>query len=202
MTRLPHVTAIAACYILPLALTACTSFTSLSPANERHREAPVHSSAALTSTVGDLKTPRSIVREQEARLLACAQERTCDRAHFIRALLLLPEHQDHATRHFQEVMAIAPKSALATLSVSWLRLMNDPKAKPGREAVLLQTTQWLINDLLSREQAFKDELNSRGAKLEDVSAQLEALKKIDLEMSESPNPLRPRTRVNLPSQSN
>jgi hypothetical protein len=139
-------------------------------------------------------------RGQDSRLAVCAQDRSCDRAHFTRGLLLLSENQDLAAKHFQEVVAISPKSPLARLSLSWLKLLEE-QPEERQQALFAQTTQWLIQDHFSREQIIKEELTARDRKLEELSAQLEALKQIDLEMAEKPHTLKPKPKV-PPAQPN
>jgi hypothetical protein len=65
-----------------------------------------------------------------------------------------------------------------------------------QNTLFVQTTQWLFQDLWSREQVLKDEVGSRDKKLEALAAQLEALKQIDLELAEKAHPMRPKTKVN------
>ena len=180
-----------------LQLTACASVSvpraSVQPSQGDSVQA---SPPKFSRPSNETKAFRLLAREQEGRLTACSQDRSCDRAHFTRALLYLSEDQRLAAKHFQEVVALSPKSPLASLSVSWLRLLRHQPTEKRQDAVFAETTQWLIHDLWSREQSLKQELNIRGRKLEELSAQLEALKQIDMEMDEKPNPLRPKSRLN------
>jgi hypothetical protein len=181
---------------LTLAEAACSSVTASRPSGQSSLGPSAAPGSFFLQDSHDAKTFRSLAREQEGRLSACMQDRSCDRAHFTRALLYLFENQGLAEKHFQEVVTLSPKSPLASLSVSWLRLLKDQPEERRHGAVLAQTTQWLIQDLWSREQGLKEELNVRGRKLEELSAQLEALKQIDVEMSEKPHPMRPKTKFN------
>ncbi|HJU04312.1 MAG TPA: hypothetical protein VJ692_04105 [Nitrospiraceae bacterium] len=186
-------------FLFGLILTACSSVAAPRPPAPSS-QAPSAGFASPASVVSQdshtAKAFRSLAREQEGRLAACVQDRSCDRAHFTRALLYLSENQDLAEKHFQEVVALAPKSPLASLSVSWLKLLKDDPSDRRRGAVLAQTTQWLIQDLWTREQGLKEELSMRGKRLEELSAQLEALKQIDVEMNEKPHPMQPKSKPN------
>lgn len=144
---------------------------------------------------GEAKAYRALAREQDLHLATCAQERTCDQAHFSRALLALFDNQQTAAKHFQDVIAGAPKSRLALASADWLALLQEGPSEHERHGHLAKATQSLILELLSREQAVKEELSARERKLKDLSTQLETLKSIDQEMNEKAHRLRPRTRT-------
>lgn len=143
----------------------------------------------------ETKAYRALAREQELHLTACSQERACEQAHFSRALLALFDNQRTAAKHFQEVIAGAPKSRLATVSADWLKLLQDAPPEKERQAHLSKATQGVILELLNREQAAKEELSAREKKLDELSTQLETLKLIDQEMHEKAHRIRPRTRT-------
>ncbi|MEP6887468.1 MAG: hypothetical protein ABI945_04010 [Nitrospirales bacterium] len=143
----------------------------------------------------DARAYRALAREQDLHLTACSQERTCEQAHFSRALLALFDNQRTAAKHFQEVIAGAPKSRLATVSADWLKLLQDAPSEKERQAHLAKATQNVILELLNREQVVKEELSTREKKLEELSTQLETLKLIDQEMNEKAHRIRPRTRT-------
>jgi hypothetical protein len=143
----------------------------------------------------DAKAYRALAREQDLHFTACSQERACEQAHFSRALLALFDNQRTAAKHFQEVIAEAPKSRLATVSADWLKVLQDAPSEKERPAHLAKATQNAIFELLSREQVVKEELSAREKKLEELSTQLETLKLIDQEMNEKAHRIRPRTRT-------
>lgn len=143
----------------------------------------------------EAKVYRALAREQDLHLTTCTQERTCEQAHFSRALLALFENQRTAAKHFQDVIAGAPKSRLALASNDWLILLQEVPPENERHGHLAKATQSVILELLNREQAIKEELNARERKLKDLSTQLESLKLIDQEMNEKAHRLRPRTRT-------
>jgi hypothetical protein len=143
----------------------------------------------------DTKAYRALAREQDLRLTTCSEEHACELAHFSRALLALFDNQRTAAKHFQEVIAGAPKSRLATVSADWLKVLQDAPSEKERDAHLAKATQSVILELLNREQVAKEELGAREKKLEELSTQLETLKLIDQEMNEKTHRIRPRTRT-------
>lgn len=142
----------------------------------------------------EAKAFRTLARDQDAHLGTCAHERTCDQAHFSRALLALFDNQRLAAKHFQDVLTIAPKGRLAAVSADWLKLLQEAPPESERQGHLAKAAQSLILELLNREQAVKEELNVREKKLEELSTQLETLKLIDQEMNERTPRMRPRPR--------
>jgi len=142
----------------------------------------------------EAKVYRALAREQDLHLTTCAQERTCEQAHFSRALLALFDNQRTAAKHFQDVIAGAPKSRLALASNDWLILLQEVPPENERYGHLARATQSVILELLNQEQTIKEELSARERKLKDLSTQLESLKLIDQEMNEKAR-IRPRTRT-------
>ena len=138
---------------------------------------------------------QSLAREQDQSLGTCAETHTCDRAHYTRALLALYESQAIAAKHFQDVIDAAPKSHLAYSSQFWLRfLQNSPTILP-RVSSYADATERLVRDLLELEtssaQVMLREVKARDKKLEELTTQLEALKRIDEEMKEMTRPVKP-----------
>jgi hypothetical protein len=100
----------------------------------------------------------------------------------------LYENQAVAAKHFQDVIDVAPKSRLAASSQFWLRLLQDHPTFVGRTSPFAEATERLVRDLLELESssapAFQYGMNARDKKLEDLTKQLDALKRIDQEMKE------------------
>lgn len=180
----------ACCPALLMIVVACSELPPTPPASPQSSTGPFFHLDA-----NDAKAYRALAREQDLHLTTCSQERACEQAHFSRALLALFDNQRTAARHFQEVIAGAPKSRLATVSADWLKLLQDAPSEKERQAHLAKATQSVILELLSREQAAKEELSTREKKLEDLSTQLETLKLIDQEMNEKSHRIRPRART-------
>ena len=97
--------------------------------------------------------------------------------------MALPDNPEAAASHFREVISVAPKSQLASLSASWLKTLEAPSNREDKE-VAMQTSKWLLLELLRRDK-----------KLQELSRQLNALKQITLEMKEKGYLINPRTRT-------
>lgn len=202
-------------------------------------------------------------KKQDAVAARCQEHNSCDHAYFTRALIGLYESRDIATKNFEKVIAVAPKSQLATSSRLWLQQIQQDSPPPERSwfaSVLLapalsesqltmgQTSNRLVRDLLDREmmiqqlrsskdadaqaldqlqrelaaerdrkdastgkkeapkgadgssvQTLQKQLSERDKKIDELSSQLEALKRIDQEMRDKVRPIRPPTTVVPPS---
>ena len=99
----------------------------------------------------DAKLYQALARKQEALLGRCAESHSCDHVNFTRALVALFENRELAARHFQKVVAIAPKSRLALTSLLWLRLLENGWSPFWGEGLFAATTERLVRDLLDRE---------------------------------------------------
>lgn len=146
---------------------------------------------------------QALAREQDALLAACAETHTCDRAHFTRALAALYEDQTVAAKHFQDVITAAPKSHLASSSQFWLQLLQNPPIFFAQHSMFAEATDRLVRDLLDLEFSsawmLQREVKARDKKVEELTQQLEALKRIDQEMKEKSRPMRPPTRMPPPA---
>ncbi|HZC67638.1 MAG TPA: hypothetical protein VE201_03370 [Nitrospirales bacterium] len=146
---------------------------------------------------------QALAREQDQLLGTCAETHTCDRAHFVRALLALYESQAVAAKHFQEVIDAAPKSHLASSSQFWLQLLQNPPVILAWHSLFAEATERLVRDLLELEtssaQVMQREVKARDKKVEELTTQLEALKRIDQEMKEMTRPVKPPLKTPSPA---
>lgn len=99
----------------------------------------------------DAKLYQALARKQDALLAKCAESHSCDHVNFTRALVALFENRELAAKHFQKVVAVAPKSRLASTSLLWLRLLENGWIPPWQEGLYAQATERLVRDLLDRE---------------------------------------------------
>jgi len=130
--------------------------------------------------VASMKTTVPLTIISDHRLSVCERDRSCDRVHFIQGLFTLSENPPAAAVHFREVVRLAPKSQVGQLSRSWLTVLGTPSPTDDNK-VAYETTNWLV-DLLHRDKA-----------IEELAKQLNALKRVDLEMkSRAPHHIRPR----------
>lgn len=225
--------------------------------------APQFSQPYFMVDTGEAKSLLALAKKQEALAPKCADHNSCDHVYFTRALLGLYESRDSASRYFEKVVAVAPKSQLASSSKLWLQLLEyhaapiehswfqSVMAAPAiseSQAILAQVSDQLVRDLLDREliiqqlRAMKDadsqsleslqrdlaererkmdtvsgkkdtvrgstdtgivlslqkQLTDRDRKIEELTSQLEALKRIDQEMRDKVRPIRPPSTVAPP----
>ncbi|TKB73691.1 MAG: hypothetical protein E8D46_07295 [Nitrospira sp.] len=221
--------------------------------------APQFSQPYFTVDVGEAKALQALARKQEVLAQKCAEHISCDHVYFMRALLGLYESRDSASKYFEKVIAIAPKSQLAASSKLWIELLEHHAAPIEQswlqtvlsapaisesQAVLALVSDRLVRDLLDREltlqqfRAMKEadsqalealqrelaererkvdssggkkgstdpstvlflqkQLTDRERKIEELTSQLEALKRIDQEMRDKVRPIRPPSTVAPP----
>ena len=222
--------------------------------------APQFSQPYFIVDTGETKSLHLLAKKQEALIPKCAERNSCDHVYYTRALLGLYESRDSASKYFEKVIAVAPKSQMASSSKFWLQLLEYHAAPVEQswlqsviaapaisqsQAVLAQASDRLVRDLLDREliiqqlRAIKDtdsqslenlqrylaelerkmdagsgkkdtargptdtgivlslqrQLTDRDRKIEELTSQLEALKRIDQEMRDKVRPIRPPSTV-------
>ena len=225
--------------------------------------APQFSQPYFVVDAGEVKSFHALAKKQEALVQKCAEHNSCDHVYFTRALLGLYESRDTASKYFEKVLAVAPKSQLASSSQLWLQLLEyhaapveqswfqSVMAAPAiseSQVILAQASDRLVRDLLDREltiqqlRAMKDadsqslenlqrdlaererktdtvngkkdtargstdtgivlslqkQVTDRDRKIEELTSQLEALKRIDQEMRDKARPIRPPSTVAPP----
>ena len=157
--------------------------------------APYSSSPLFVLDAREAVRNQTLAHEQDQLLGICAETHTCDRAHFTRALLALYESQEVAAKHFQDVIDAAPKSHLAASSQFWLQFLQDTPTTLPRRGSFAEATERLVRDLLELEtssaQVMQREVKARDKKVEELTARLQALKRIDQEMKEMTRPVKP-----------
>ena len=107
-----------------------------------------------------------MAKKQEALAPKCAEHNSCDHVYYTRALLGLYESRESASKYFEKVIAVAPKSQLASSSKLWLELLQHHAAPVEQswfqsvmaapaisesQAILAQASDRLVRDLLDRE---------------------------------------------------
>jgi hypothetical protein len=115
---------------------------------------------------GEAKSLLALAKKQEALVPKCAERNSCDHVYFTRALLGLYESRDSASKYFEKVIAVAPKSQLASSSKLWIQLLEHHAAPVEQswfqsvlaapavsesQAILAQASDRLVRDLLDRE---------------------------------------------------
>jgi hypothetical protein len=225
--------------------------------------APQFSQPYFVVDAGEVKSLHALAKKQEALVPKCAEHNSCDHVYFTRALLGLYESRDNASKYFEKVLAVAPKSQLASSSQLWLQLLEyhaapveqswfqSVMAAPAiseSQVILAQASDRLVRDLLDRELtiqqlriikeadaqsletlkrelaederkvealsgkkdtvrgssepgivlSLRQQLTDRDKKIEELTSQLEALKRIDQEMRDKVRPIRPPSTVAPP----
>ena len=117
-------------------------------------------------------------KKQDAVAARCQEHNSCDHAYFTRALIGLYESRDVATKNFEKVIALAPKSQLAIssrlwlqqiqrdsppLERSWLASVMSAPAVSESQMTMGQTSDRLVRDLLDREMMIQQLRSSKEA---------------------------------------
>ena len=128
--------------------------------------APQFSQPYFVVDAGEAKALHALAKKQELLATKCAEHNSCDHVYFTRALLGLYESRDTALKYFGKVIAVAPKSQLASSSKLWVELLEHHAAPVEQswfqsviaapavsdsQAILAQASDRLVRDLLDRE---------------------------------------------------
>ena len=127
---------------------------------------PPLSQPFFLADAGDAKSLHALAKKQEALAPKCYEHNSCDHVYYTRALLGLYESRESASKYFVKVIAIAPRSNLASSSRLWLQLLEHYPS-PGEQSwfqsvitapaisesqtILAQASDRLVRDLLDRE---------------------------------------------------
>ncbi len=186
-----------------MALPACTSMarqTSPEFFTVRHED-----SAAV----------QALIREQERQVQACAAARACPRAHYFRGLAALYEDRAVAAVHFQAALAGEPDGPYGPSSRYWVQLLSDGQNESVRETVLGRAVERLVREVMEEEaavrraalravepgsaaakeaqavQSLRRQLKEREKKIDELTRQIDALKRVDQEVKDQVKPSRP-----------
>jgi hypothetical protein len=116
------------------------------------------------------KVLQGVIRKESQLAAKCAGKPTCDHVFFTRALAALYESRESAIHYFEKVIAVAPKGQLAASSRLWLQLLHagdvpadqswfqavlTGPATARSQALLSQTVEQTVQDLLDRERTIQ-----------------------------------------------
>ncbi|HJS65907.1 MAG TPA: hypothetical protein VJ760_01060 [Nitrospiraceae bacterium] len=160
---------------------------------------------------------QSLHREQEMLLNTCAQHKSCDQVHFTRAMIALFQNGDAATASFQQAIAVAPKGPFADSSARWVRFLANRASHPDsvdKPNGALAVMKGLVRTWLGQQRAtgasvslraeetakspqlavhsLQRRIRDRDKRIAELTDQLSALKRIDLEAHRA-------SKLNLPS---
>ncbi len=132
--------------------------------------APQFSQPYFMVDTEEAKSLHALAKKQEALALKCAERNSCDHVYFTRALLGLYESRESASKYFEKVIAVAPKSQLASSSKLWIQLLEHHAAPVEQswfqsvmaapaisesQAILAQASDRLVRNLLDKELAIQ-----------------------------------------------
>ena len=128
--------------------------------------APQFSQPYFAADPGELKSLQALAKKQEMLAQKCAERNSCEHVYYTRALVGLYETRDSASKYFEKVIAVAPKSPLASSSKLWIELierhaapveqswLQSVMAAPAiseSQAILAQASNRLVRDLLDKD---------------------------------------------------
>ena len=173
---------------------------------------PTVPQAFLVATPQEVSAVQAMAREQQRQTQTCVATRSCDRVHYVLALAALYEDRADAEKHFRAVVADAPNGRYAASSLHWLRLLGQGPNGSGRDPRLMATVERLVREVLEHEttaqraavrspeskaaeaqavQSLKQQLKEREKRIEELTEQIDALKRVDQEVREQVRPSRP-----------
>ncbi len=103
----------AACVLGLGVLSGCASLLPPSPL------APV-----LLADPADVTLIEALAHEQYTRVESCDARKSCPQDHYTRGLIALFQSRERAVSSFQQVRSVAPNSRFATVSTSWIDLLQ------------------------------------------------------------------------------
>jgi phage shock protein A len=153
----------------------------------------------------DIAAVQALIREQERQVQACAAARACPRAHYFRGLAALYEDRAVAATHFQAVLAGEPDGPYGSSSRDWMQLLSDGRNGSDRATDLMHAMERLVREVLEEEaairqaadketqtvQSLRRQLKERENKIDELTRQIDALKRVDQEIKDRIKPSRP-----------
>jgi hypothetical protein len=86
--------------------------------------APPPTAPLLLMDPADSKLIEALAHEQYTRLETCSLRKSCPQDQYTRGLIALFQSRERALESFQQVNALAPNSRVATMSLSWIELLQ------------------------------------------------------------------------------
>lgn len=149
---------------------------------------------------------QAVQQDQEILLGACAQHKSCDQVHFTRAMIALFQNGDAAAASFQQAINVAPKGPFADSSARWVRFLANRASHPDsidKPSGALAVMKGLVRTWLEQQRAaslsvalraegtakspkltvhsLQRRIRDRDKRIAELTDQLSALKRIDLE---------------------
>lgn len=117
--------------------------------------APAPSAPVLLMDPADGKLIEALAHEQYTRLETCPARKTCPQDQYMRGLIALFQSRERAVESFQQVSVLAPNTRVATMSTSWIELLQARGSGLGalmvQPAGVPKVTEDLVWEALERE---------------------------------------------------
>ncbi len=180
---------------------------------------PPVSAPLFQADATDTAILQAVHREQETLLSTCTQHRSCDQVHFTRAMLALFENGETAAASFQQTIAVAPNGPFADSSALWIRFLANRTvylaSADEPTGAFLKLMKGLVRAWLEPQRAasapvtlraeetsrspgrvvqtLQREIRDRDKRIAELTDQLNALKRIDLDANGTSKLSLPRT---------
>lgn len=92
----------------------------------------------LLADPADVQLIVALAQEQDTRVESCQARMSCSQDHYLRGLIALFQSRERAVAAFQQVESVAPTSRVATLSTSWIALLQA--SEPGLNVLDVQNS--------------------------------------------------------------
>lgn len=155
---------------------------------------PAASRTFFMAAPQDAEAVHAFAREQERQIQMCAATQACDRVQYIRGLAALYEDQNVAVKHFQAATAAAPTGPYATSSRHWIRLLEESRSVSSQDPDLMRAVERVVREVLESNSgealSLKRQLKEREKKIDELTQQIDALKRVDREVKDRTKPSR------------
>ena len=180
---------------------------------------PPDSAPLFQADAADTVILQAVHREQEPMLSTCTQHRSCDQVHFTRAMIALFQNGEAAAASFHQAITVAPKGPFANSSALWIRFLANrtiyPASADEPNGALLEVMKGLVRAWLEQQRAvsasatlrdvetarspdlavptLQRRIRDRDNRIAELTDQLSALKRIDLDTNGASKLSLPRT---------
>jgi len=173
---------------------------------------PPDSAPLFHADATDTVLLQAVHREQATLLSTCTQHQSCDQVHFTRAMIALFQNREAAAASFRQSIAAAPKGPSADSSARWIRFLANRTSRPtfadepdGALAVMKGLVRaWLGQQHVASASAtlravetarspdlavhtLQKRIRNRDKRIAELTDQLSALKRIDMDANRTNN---------------
>ena len=109
----------------------------------------------LRADSADVSLIDALAHEQNTRVESCPMRKSCPKDHYMQGLIALFQSRERAVVSFQQVKTMAPDSRIASVSTSWLDLLEANGSGlnflTGQTAGVPKVTEDFVWEVLERE---------------------------------------------------